>query len=151
MSSLGEFLKNHKAEKGGSYTHTRIGDKKSNIYAGSYNIPHTKTKLFQKLYVNHTFKQNKPEYLTEAQDRENGGPILIDFDFRYSTEITERQHSDEHVYDIVDLYVEKLRLLCNIDKKMFNVYIFEKPDIVPKDDLVFEIFHYSIVNFFLLI
>jgi P4 family phage/plasmid primase-like protien len=141
MSSLGEFLKNHKAEKGGSYTHTRIGDKKSNIYAGSYNIPHTKTKLFQKLYVNHTFKQNKPEYLTEAQDRENGGPILIDFDFRYSTEITERQHSDEHVYDIVDLYVDKLRLLCNIDKKMFNVYIFEKPDIVPKDDLVKDGIH----------
>ena len=88
MTSLGEYLKKHKAEKGGVYTHTRIGDKNSNIYAGSFNIPHSETKKFQKLYVQHVFKKNMPEYLTEAQDKENGGPILVDFDLRYSKEVT---------------------------------------------------------------
>ena len=37
MSALGEFLKQHRAEKGGTYTHTRIGDKNSNIYNGCKN------------------------------------------------------------------------------------------------------------------
>jgi P4 family phage/plasmid primase-like protien len=141
MTSLGEYLKKHKAEKGGVYTHTRIGDKNSNIYAGSFNIPHSETKKFHKLYVQHVFKKKMPEYLTEAQDKENGGPILVDFDFRYSKEVTTRQHTEEHIYDIVDLYLEKLLLLCKLDKKTFNVYIFEKPNIVPKGDIVKDGIH----------
>jgi P4 family phage/plasmid primase-like protien len=141
MTPLGEYLSNHRAEKGGIYTHTRIGDKNANIWAGSYNIPNSETKKFHRLYLNHVFKQNKPEYLTEAQDKENGGPILVDFDFRYSTNITERQHTSEHIYDMVELYVEKLTLICNIDKKSFNVYMFEKPNIVPKDNLVKDGIH----------
>ena len=32
MSALGKFLQNHKIKKGEPYTHTRIGDKSSDIY-----------------------------------------------------------------------------------------------------------------------
>ena len=104
MSPLGNFLQKNKSKKGETYTHTRIGDKKLNIYAGSYNIPHSQTKQFHKLYVQHVFKKGEKEYLTEAQDRENGGPVLIDLDFRYSTEITERQHSEEHIELAIPIY-----------------------------------------------
>ena len=141
MSPLGNFLQKNKSKKGETYTHTRIGDKKLNIYAGSYNIPHSQTKQFHKLYVQHVFKKGEKEYLTEAQDRENGGPVLIDLDFRYSTEITERQHSEEHINDIVELYVDKIHELFNLDKKTFNIYVFEKSSIVPKDDLVKDGIH----------
>mgnify|MGYP007061990628 CR=1 FL=1 len=122
MSALDKFLHSHKIKKGDPYTHTRIGDKSLEIYGGAYFISISETKTFQKLYLNEIFKKNGKEYLTEAQDRENGGPILVDFDFRYSSEITERQHSEEHINDIVELYVEKVQLLFNLDKKQFPVY-----------------------------
>ncbi len=141
MNPLDGALNKFKIKKGESYTHTRIGNKSANIYGGAYNIPKSKNKEFHKLYVNYVFKKNGKEYLTEAQDRENGGPILIDFDFRYSTEITERQHSEEHINDMVDLYVETIHKLFNLDKKTFNIYVFEKPNIVIKDDVVKDGIH----------
>lgn len=141
MSALDKFLHSHKINKGEPYTHTRIGDKSLEIYGGAYFISISETKTFQKLYLNEIFKKNGKEYLTEAQDRENGGPILVDFDFRYSSEITERQHSEEHINDIVELYVEKVQLLFNLDKKQFPVYIFEKPDIVNKGEIVKDGIH----------
>ena len=104
MSPLGVFLQKHKIKKGEQYTHTRIGDKNSEIYGGAYFIPISQMKQFHKVYTNDVLKKKNKEYLTEAQDRENGGAILVDFDFRYSTEITERQHSEEHINDIVELY-----------------------------------------------
>ena len=36
--ALDEYLKRHSIEKGDEYSHTRIGDKSSKIYAGSYLI-----------------------------------------------------------------------------------------------------------------
>ena len=141
MAPLDVFLQKHKIKKGEQYTHTRIGDKNSDIYGGAYFIPISQMKNFQKLYTNHVLKKKNKEYLTEAQDRENGGAILIDFDFRYSTEITERQHSEEHINDIVELYVEKIHELFNLDKKSFTIYVFEKPNIVTKDDIVKDGIH----------
>ena len=75
MSTLGNFLQNHKIKKGEPYTHTRIGDKSSDIYGGAYFISVSETKEFHRLYVNEILKKKGKEYLTEAQDKENGGPI----------------------------------------------------------------------------
>ena len=141
MSTLGNFLQNHKIKKGEPYTHTRIGDKSSDIYGAAYFISVSETKEFHRLYVNEILKKNGKEYLTEAQDKENGGPILVDLDFRYSTEITERQHSEEHINDIIELYVEKIHHLFDLDKKSFPIYIFEKPSIVIKEDVVKDGIH----------
>jgi len=141
MATLGNFLQNHKIKKGEPYTHTRIGDKSSDIYGGAYFISVSETKEFHRLYVNEILKKNGKEYLTEAQDKENGGPILVDLDFRYSTEITERQHSEEHINDIIELYVEKIHHLFDLDKKSFPIYIFEKPSIVIKEDVVKDGIH----------
>ena len=77
---LQSFLKHYSYNKksGGTITHTRIGDKKK-IYGGVYSIPPEKLNEFYNLYYNHVFEQNKPEYLTEKQEQEQGG-IVIDFD-----------------------------------------------------------------------
>ena len=141
MAPLDVFLQKHKIKKGEQYTHTRIGDKNSDIFGGAYFIPISQMKNFQKIYTTHVLKKKNKEYLTEAQDRENGGAILIDFDFRYSTAITERQHSEEHINDIVELYVEKIHELFNLEKKSFAIYVFEKPNIVTKDDIVKDGIH----------
>ena len=36
--------------------------------------------LFWKLYFERVFVEKKHEYLAETQDRENGGPLLVDLD-----------------------------------------------------------------------
>ena len=76
---LGDLLRASKAEKGGEYTHTRIGDKEENIYAGTFNIPDDENIAFQKSYYQAVFAKREKEYLTEKQLIENG-PIMIDLD-----------------------------------------------------------------------
>ena len=129
------FLSKHTAkavrkESNVSPTHTRIPDKELNVFGGSYIIPDEEKQVFMKLYYNHVFKNKQPEYLTEKQLSGNGG-ILVDLDFRYSHDVEERQHSQEHVTDLINLlYLEHLKnMLVFEQNKPFPVYIFEKPNV----------------------
>lgn len=108
------------------HTHTRIGCKERNIYGGKFDIINTKD--FYKKYYKHIFVNGGKEYLTEKQIE--NGQILIDFDFRYTTDIKERQHNNEHYEDLIDLYVEKLQEILKIKKnKVFPVFVLEKPNV----------------------
>ena len=109
-TSIDEYLRDHNAVKGESYTHTRIGDKDQNIFGGSYSIPLDEWSDFMKKYYQHVFINGKKEYLTEKQLIEDG-PLMIDMDFRYDTSITTRQHTEDHILDGVMIYAEKIREL----------------------------------------
>jgi len=76
-SSLQQFLKLNRAEKGETITNTRIGSKDLNIYGGSYNIE--KYEEFLKIYYKSVIEENNEEFLTEKQLIEEGG-LLIDVD-----------------------------------------------------------------------
>jgi P4 family phage/plasmid primase-like protien len=69
------------------------------------------------------------EYLTERQ-LESGGPIAVDFDFRYNYDVDCRQHTKEHINDMICEYLELLKecytILANVP---FDVYVFEKPNV----------------------
>jgi P4 family phage/plasmid primase-like protien len=159
--SLDEFLKDHKYVKGSEQpiTHTRIGDKTGGVYAGAYSIPPEKMSTFYELYCTKVFpnslekndstkskskatKSKHYEYLTEKQN-DGAGPILIDFDFRYKIEIKERQHSDGHVIDIVDLYLRMLKEMVDFNDTPFPVYIFQKPNVnvIESDNLTKDGIH----------
>jgi len=132
---LNEFLakhcaKNDKSETNVSPTHTRIPDQKMNIYGGSYIIPREELQTFMHLYYQNVFIKKKFEHLTEKQLDQNG-PILIDIDLRYSIDVETRQHSREHIVDLINLlYLEELKeLLVFEPNKPFPVYVFEKPDV----------------------
>ena len=86
--SLTSFLKKRKRTKDGKYTHTRIGNVQLGVYGGSYNIPVSDRDEFYKLYYKHIFEDKKPEYLTETQNKIEGGPLLVDLDLKYPIEIT---------------------------------------------------------------
>ena len=125
-NNFDDYLKNHTAIKGSPFTNTRIGDKELNVYGGSYTIPPTEWKEFMKKYFNHVFVQGKKEYLTEKQLIEDG-PILVDMDFRYNTDIKEKQHSEEHIIDMVMLYAEKISELVEVrDNVSIDVFVMEK-------------------------
>ena len=74
------------------------------------------------------------------------GPLLIDFDFRYDVNITTRQHTDDHIVDIINEYLEVIKQyldfsgVCESEnesksKKTIPIYVFEKPNVnILKED-----------------
>jgi hypothetical protein len=133
FKDLNEFLAKHSAKnpdgnKPGesiSFTHTRIPDKDMNIYAGAYVIPKEELSVFYNLYYESIFVKKRKEYLTEKQ-LEIGGPMAVDFDFRYNYDVNSRQHNREHISDMVCEYAEQLKECYIIEpNKSFNIYIFE--------------------------
>ena len=138
MGPLEEFLHQYKTVKGDGkrFTHTRIGSKKEDketIYPGSYAIPKDKMDEFYKLYHKKVFINGKKEYLTERQSQK-GGPVLIDLDFRYGTQIDTRQHDENHITDLIDLYLSEILDLMQIeDGTKIPIYVLEKDEINTKD------------------
>lgn len=118
---------------GNKITHTRIGNKDDNIYGGSFNIENDLLPTFHKLYYDFVFKQNKKEYLTEKQL--NGNCIAIDLDFRYSHDITARQHTKQTINDIICVYLDELKAFLHFDSNTkFDVFVFEKPNVNRLED-----------------
>ena len=140
--SLTAFLKKRKRTKDGKYTHTRIGNVQLGVYGGSYNIPINDRDEFYKLYYKHIFEDKKPEYLTETQNKIEGGPLLVDLDLKYPVEITNRQHKEGDISDIVDLYVESIQELFNLDTEIrFPVFVFEKDDVNALEEVTKDGIH----------
>ena len=126
---INEFLAKHVTKAGATATHTRIGDKELNIYGGSFVIPSEDLPIFYKLYHENVFEKKKKEYLTEKQ-LENASTMAVDFDFRYNYDVEEKQHTNEHVEDMVLLYLEELKAHYVFEEnKPFDIFIFEKPNV----------------------
>jgi P4 family phage/plasmid primase-like protien len=139
---LNEFLAKHSAKnvdsaKPGeniSYTHTRIPDKALNIYPGSYIIPKEDLSTFYSFYYDKIFVKKQKEYLTERQ-LESGGPMAVDFDFRYNHDVITRQHTVDHISDMVCEYTEILKeCYLIVPNSPFSIYIFEKPNVNRLED-----------------
>jgi hypothetical protein len=139
FTDLNEFLAKHCANNNSNsdkiITHTRIPDKKLNIYGGSYIIPKEELPIFYNLYYDYVFVKKKKEYLTEKQ-LESKGPMAVDFDFRYIyDDIDSRQHTKEHIQDMILLYLEELKECYLFEQnKPFDIFIFEKPNVNRLDD-----------------
>ncbi len=132
MSELSTFLTNHTSKKSNDnsteITHTRIGNPELNIYGGSFHIPTNDLDTFYKSYYDHIFVKKRKEYLTEKQIE--NGPVLIDLDFRYNYNVTERQHSTEHIQDIIGLYLDEINKLLQITSSVsFPIFVMEKPNV----------------------
>jgi len=129
---LKDFLGRHKAStKFGEspITHTRIGDKDSNVYGGSYSILENDLDTFNELYYESIFINGNLEYLTEKQSSD-ANTMVIDYDFRYSYDISERQHTDDDITEIISKYTDILKSIYTFDNNTsFNVYVFEKPEV----------------------
>jgi P4 family phage/plasmid primase-like protien len=131
-NDLYDFLTKHNvkndSENKGS-THTRMPNTELKVYGAAYHIPEEELPIFYKLYYEHVFVKNRKEYLTEKQ-LEEGGPILVDFDFRYDFSVTKRIHTTEHIQDIIQLYLEELKEFYNfIENKQFPIFIMEKSNV----------------------
>ena len=136
FKDINEFLAKHSAKNtpGVVVTHTRIPDKDLNIYGGAYIIPKEELPVFYSLYYDNLFVKKKKEYLTEKQLEQNG-PMAVDFDFRYNYDVESRQHTNEHIQDMILLYLEEIKEYFLFEEnKPFDIYIFEKQNVNRLED-----------------
>ena len=110
-----QFLKRFYTNERANHTHTKIKCEKLNISGGSYNIPEEEIDNFYKVYKQHIFDEGKQAYLTEKKLVE--GQILIDVDFKYSVEIDTRQHTKNHIIDLInsrELFIVLISIISNL-------------------------------------
>ena len=129
--SIAEFLRKYQIKKDDEnpkpHTNTRIGNK-TDIYGGNYHIPDDKYQQFLNLYYRDIVSKNGNEYLTEKQLDE--GPLVVDLDFRYEMEIKERQHSNDHILDLVICYTDIIKDIFQLDdSNKIPVFVLEKSKI----------------------
>jgi len=132
MNKYAEFILNHTLSKDSSQppTHTRIGSEPLGIFSGKYNIPDDQLQTFFEIYHEEVFINNRIEHLTEKQLDKNG-PILIDLDFRFSLDTNERVYNEDHIEDLIELYLIKLKDIFQFDDdNKFDIFIFEKDSFV---------------------
>ena len=123
------FIRSRPAGNGRPSTHTRIGDRDLKIYGGNYHIPDSDNEQFLQAYFNHVFKEGNFEYLTEKQLLENG-PMLVDIDLQYGTDVTERQHNKDYILDMVALYLDKLTAYLDVEANtVMNSFVLEKKNV----------------------
>ena len=73
------------------------------------------------LYYSSVLKKKKKEYLTEKQNPD--GVLAIDLDFRFDDDIEERQHTEEDIKSIIDLYITNLNELVDLPDNL-SIYVF---------------------------
>jgi phage/plasmid-associated DNA primase len=131
MSSLADFLSAHKPAAGGAYTHTRIGDKTLGVFGGVFNIPDEDYGEFWKLYSKH-IQSGKQEYLTEKQYAD--GPLVVDLDFHYAPEVEDRQHNENDIVSIIELYAEHLAEMVDGVVPTYEIYVSHKSAVNMLDE-----------------
>ena len=136
MDGFSRYISRFKSDS--NLTHTRIGDHKK-IYGGKYSITKKAEKGFYNNYYKHVFINKQPEYLTEKQIED--GQILVDLDFRYSTDIEERRHTDEHINDLLELYIEEINKLSANLNDTFPIFVFQKDNINKQQDITKDGIH----------
>ena len=120
--NLIKYLQDHKRSGDEECTHTRIT-------GGAYHIPESEWADFMQLYYQTVIVKGQLEYLTEKQLVENG-PIMLDFDFRYDTSITIRQHKPEHIVDGLLEYMDQISELVDIPGDTnIEAFVMEKNDV----------------------
>lgn len=127
--ALANFLNKYYVEMGSTdaKTNTRIGDKQLNIPGGSYNIPVEHQDQFYSLVYQEVIQGNRLEYLTEKQHV--NGAIYVDLDFHYNYDITERQHTNDTIEELIAIYLTHLKKLMNITAKPFKIFVMQKDNV----------------------
>lgn len=137
--SLDQYLKRFITKDKSGSNYIKIGDAELNVFGNKYYVPNENINEFQENYKKHVFEHKKEAYLVERQ-LENG-KIAIDLDFRYNSSITEKQHTETHVNDFIELCMNGLNdLFDNTTSQTITFYIFEKEnvnclDTVTKDGI----------------
>lgn len=144
-----DFLRQHQLkDKNIKPTHTKIGSREGNDihYGGKYYIPDDEMPKFYQYYYNVIMKENKKEFLTELQLRnesiENCGPMLLDLDFKFRPDMEERFVDCSLYEDIINIYIDKLCKYFDLKNgDTIPVWVMQKKHMVQKDEFIKDGLH----------
>jgi P4 family phage/plasmid primase-like protien len=99
--------------------------------SGAYFIPDDEMNTFHELYDRCLYENKKAGEikieLNIIEKHKEYSPILIDIDERYSKEIVERQHTDEHIKKIVQLYQKHIKETFYVEEEyQLNAFVFQR-------------------------
>lgn len=123
-------MNQYRIQKGGTgkITNTRIGNTEMGIFGGKFGVPDDKYAEFLDIYHREVFVKGNPEYLTETQLEK--GALLVDVDLRHAYSITTRQYSQEHIADLIDLYLGVFKKAFQLDNdSVIEAFVFQKPTV----------------------
>ena len=117
------FLDEHIVQTGQTHTHTSMTNPK-----GAFFIKESELDTFYDLYEEALFK-NIELHITEKH--EEISPIIIDLDFKYELETHSRKHTENHIKDIINLYINEICNLFEIEKndERMTSFIFERDEL----------------------
>ena len=85
--------------------------------------------------MNDIVEKNKSEYLTEKQLSTEMSPIAVDLDLHFDYSLTERIYSQEHLDDLVDVYLAELKELMGLGV-VDDIAVLAETDIKNKENIV---------------
>ncbi len=137
---LEQFLKKFITKEKTGINYIKIGNNELNVFGNKYSIPNEYVKDFYNDYKNHVFKNKREAYLVEKQL--DIGKYLIDLDFRYNMNVTEKQHTKKHIEKFIE---SSLNIFADIYKcikdNTIKFYIFEKENINSCSDITKDGIH----------
>jgi len=133
------FMKNHRAKKDETITHTLMGplEPDKNYGKGSFSIEGIDYEKFIKLYKRVVGKMDL--YVVERP--KIVGPMVIDIDF--NTTKKDRQYLDKHIECIVSRMNKKIIEYFDVDKEDIKAFVLEKekPTYDEKKNICKDGFH----------
>jgi len=111
------YIERYRAVKKSAYTHTYIS-------GGAYYVPGPDERELLQLYCEHINTGGKKLSLTE--NRRDHFPVLIDLDFRFPLDKTDRQYTIDTVKRIVQVYTFELSKYVGEAANTKNIIIMEK-------------------------
>jgi len=121
VTKLDRFLKRHVTKTLGTHI---------NLDMGTYMLIDEDEDIndFYKVYIEHVFQKNKEAYLIEKQLNE--GPILLDIDFKYNTDVISKQHNRSHIKKLVKIILDGINEIMYIEQNIpIDFYFFEKKNV----------------------
>ena len=136
--SFKAFLENYRTKENDIPSHYGMDS-----YLGKYTIPEDKYDEFWALYKEEVFVKKRPVQLIEKHVE--SGPIVIDFDFRYTQNTKSRAYTQHFIESIIKIYHEVIQTVIDISDEevpeAIQAFIFERPSPYLSRDVIKDGIH----------
>ena len=119
-SPLHRLLQDHQVSKGEPFNFTYMA-----MPFGSFMVPEDKYEAFYKAYTD-TVNAGIVPPLTEKQGL--AGPLLVDLDFKFSSDVKQRRYTVDLVDTVVKTYFDILGEYIHLNDGNNKCYVFERAD-----------------------
>ena len=128
MCEISEFLNTKIRKKDDDTTSITHIVHEGGLPYGSYNLSNDDTIILYKMINNSIKKGNKISLLERFN---NVCPLILDLDFKYKDEHTDRQYTEEFIKETYEFICDKIKLIFSLsDINQLQMWVMEKDNIM---------------------